>query len=115
MLARNARFESNSEALRTLQLVLFNEAEQDQSDVKAETADVCAETVTIPTHQRKRGGRKPLPEDLPRIQVIHDLSDEDKICPHDGHELKFISDKASEQLDIVPMKIQVIRHIRKNV
>jgi transposase len=115
VLARNASFASNSETLRTLQLVLFNEAEQDQSDVEADTTDVCAEaeTVTIPAHQRKRGGRKPLPEDLPRIEVIHDLNDEDKICPHDGHELKFISDKVSEQLDIVPMKIQVIRHIRK--
>ncbi len=115
VLARNARFASNSEALRTLQLTLFNEAEQAQSDVDAETNDISAdaETVTIPEHKRKRGGRKPLPEDLPRIEVIHDLSDEEKICPHDGHELKFISDKVSEQLDIVPMKIQVIRHIRK--
>jgi transposase len=50
---------------------------------------------------------------LPRVEVVHDLSDEEKICPRDGHELKFISDKISEQLDIVPMKIQVIRNIRK--
>ncbi len=69
VLARNARFASNSEALRTLQLVLFDEAEQDQarSDVDAELDD--AETVTIPAHKRKRGGRKPLPADLPRIEI----------------------------------------------
>ena len=63
--------------------------------------------------KRKRGGRKKLPEDLPRIDVIHDLSEQDKICPHDGHALKEIGEKTSEQLDIIPMQIQVIRHIRK--
>jgi transposase len=50
---------------------------------------------------------------LPRIEIVHDLSDADKICPHDGSILKLIGDKTSEQLDIIPMKIQVIRHVRK--
>jgi len=45
--------------------------------------------------------------------VVHDLSEADKVCPHDGHALKEIGEKTSEQLDIVPMQIQVIRHIRK--
>jgi len=53
------------------------------------------------------------PEDLTRIEVIHDLSDEEKVCPHDGQVLKEIGEKTSEQLDIIPMQIQVIRHIRK--
>ncbi|MFT5261138.1 MAG: hypothetical protein ACI9J2_000471 [Saprospiraceae bacterium] len=79
MLSRNARFAASSEALRTLQLVLFNEAElnQAQSDDDTETdagADEGTETVTIPAHKRKRGGRKPLSEELPRIEVIHTLA-----------------------------------------
>jgi transposase len=36
-----------------------------------------------------------------------------KVCPHDGSALKAIGEKVSEQLDIIPMQIQVIRHIRK--
>ena len=34
-------------------------------------------------------------------------------CPHDGRELKAIGEAVSEQFDIVPATIQVIRHIRK--
>ncbi|MFT5562345.1 MAG: transposase [Litorivivens sp.] len=67
----------------------------------------------MPAHERKRTGRKPLPEDLPRVDVIHDLADADKVCPHDGTALKLIGEKTSEQLDIIPMQIQVIRHVRK--
>jgi len=38
------------------------------------------ELVIVPTHSRKKPGRKPLPADLPRIDVLHDISDEEKIC-----------------------------------
>ena len=110
ILARNTRFAASSESLRSLQLELFNEAEQEDEPPQV---DAEGDLVTVPRHQRRRGGRKPLPKDLPRLEVIHDLSDEDKVCPHDGHALKFISEKISEQLDIIPMQIQVIRHIRK--
>ena len=34
-------------------------------------------------------------------------------CPHDGRLLTEIGEVTSEQLDIIPAKIQVIRHIRK--
>ena len=111
ILERNRRFAKASESLRSLQGELFNEPE-----VEAIIADPQADdesSITVPAHKRKRSGRKPLPEDLPRVEVIHDLSDADKICPHDGCALKAIGDKVSEQLDIVPMQIQVIRHIRK--
>ena len=111
ILERNRRFAKASESLRSLQGELFNEPE-----VEAIIADPQADdesSITVPAHKRKRSGRKPLPEDLPRVEVIHDLSDADKICPHDGYALKAIGDKVSEQLDIVPMQIQVIRHIRK--
>lgn len=117
ILARNTRFAASSESLRSLQLELFNEAEQQAlSENAPENIGEDApsdDDITVPKHKRRRGGRKPLPEDLPRIDVIHDLDEADKFCPHDGHALKFISDKISEQLDIIPMKIQVLRHIRK--
>ncbi len=46
-------------------------------------------------------------------QVVHELSDVERICPHDGATLAEIGAVTSEQLDIIPAKIQVIRHIRK--
>lgn len=62
-------------------------------------------------HTRKKRGRKPLPENLPRIEVIHDIPTEEKTCKC-GYELSRIGEDVSEQLDIIPAKIQVIRHIR---
>ena len=116
ILARNRRFAASTESLRSLQSELFNEAEQTIADAETTTGSSAsndADTIEVPAHRRRQRGRKPLPEELPRLEVIHDLPDEDKVCPHDGHALKAIGDKVSEQLDIVPMRIQVIRHIRK--
>lgn len=115
VLAHNRKFAATTESLRSLQSELFNESEQEVDESSSEVLPGADESdiLTIPAHQRKRGGRKPLPEDLPRVEIVYDLSDTDKICPHDGHDLKLIGDKVSEQLDIIPMQIQVIRHIRK--
>ena len=70
-----------------------------------------AEEIQVPGHTRKKRGRKPLPEDLPRVEVVHDIDEKDKTCPC-GCELKKIGEETSEQLDIIPAKVQVIRHIR---
>ncbi len=118
ILARNRKFAATSESMRGLQdeIFLFNESEQVQTISNADTddsADQNNELITVPAHQKRRGGRRPLPEDLPRLTVIHDLSDEEKVCPHDGYALREIAEKVSEQLDVIPMQIQVIRHIRK--
>jgi transposase len=104
------RFASRSEQLSPDQIRLFDEAES-TADSKMETHT--DDTVIVSSHPRKRGKRKPLPARLPRIEVIHELSEDDRICEHDGQRLKEINEVVSEQLDIVPATIQVIRHIRK--
>ena len=103
------RFGASSEKLDITQLGLFNEAEAPESD-QEEQSDTAATQVA--GYQRKRGKRAPLPDFLPRIDEIHDLSDEEKVCPHDGHALHRIGEQVSEQLDVIPAKIQVIRHVR---
>lgn len=114
ILAHNRKFAKSTESLRSLQSELFNEAEQEVASVELALDDSGDDdSIAVPAHKRKRSGRKKLPEDLPRVEVIHDLADADKVCPHDGSALKLIGEKASEQLDIIPMQIQVIRHIRK--
>ena len=60
---------------------LFNEAETiaDQPDNIEE--DGKDDDVEIPkTSKPKKRGRKPLPKDLPRKEIIHDLTDKEKIC-----------------------------------
>jgi len=36
--------------------------------------------IIIAAHARKKPGRKPLPKDLPRIDIIHDIPEEQKAC-----------------------------------
>ena len=70
-----------------------------------------ADTITVPAHTRKKRGRKPLPADLPRIDVIHDIEESKKVCAC-GCQLSRIGQEVSEKLDIIPAKMRVIRHIR---
>jgi len=69
------------------------------------------ESIAIKGHTRKKRGRKPLPEDLPRVEVVHDLTEEEKHCAC-GAEMSRIGEETCEKLDYIPAKIQVIRHIR---
>ena len=69
------------------------------------------EAIEVPAHQRRKSGRKPLPEELPRVEIVHDLAAEDKICGC-GEALSRIGEEVSEQLDIVPATVRVLRHIR---
>jgi transposase len=67
--------------------------------------------IVVPEHTRKKRGRKPLPADLPRVEVIHDLPEAEKQCAC-GTQLSRIGQEICEKLDYIPAKIQVIRHIR---
>lgn len=114
------KFSPKSEKVSSEQLGLFNEAEReaganggtendDPVGTDAETED--DDTIHVPAHDRKRGGRKPLPANLPREVVVIEL--ENKFCPHDGHPLKEIGQEVSEKLEIIPAKLKVIQTIRK--
>ncbi len=70
-------------------------------------------SIIVPAHTRKKRGRKPLPNNLPHIDVIHEISEAERHCDHDGQLLNEIGEVVSEPLDIIPATIQVIRHIRK--
>lgn len=86
------------------QLHLFNEAESLVAEEKTEP-------VTVPGYARQKPKRKPLPQYLPRVEVIHDIDDEEKVCEC-GEPLSRIGEEVSEKLDIIPAKVRVIRHIR---
>jgi len=75
--------------------------------------DADDDLITVPAHTRKKRGHKPLPDHLVRVDVVHEIPESERRCDHDGRLLAEIGEVISEQLDIVPAKIQVIRHIRK--
>ena len=67
--------------------------------------------IIVPEHTRQKKGRKKLPGNLPRIDVVHDIPEEEKNCAC-GAELSRIGEDVSEKLDIIPAKIRVIRNVR---
>ncbi len=58
-------------------------------------------------------GRRPLPDHLPREEVIHELTDAERLCPCCGKLRREIGSQVSEQLEFVPAALRVIRHHRK--
>jgi transposase len=110
-LGRYKRFGSKSEKDLggACQLSLFDEAVTPDNMSEIEEAD---EELTIPEHKRKKKGRKALPKHLPRKQEIYDLPENEKTCSC-GCALTYIGDETSEQLEVIPMKVYIIEHIRK--
>jgi transposase len=122
-LARQRMFGSSSEQM-SAQSRLFDEAEvlaQNSTDAQ-DTAPIAAEDTlstsgdavadaTTPVSKLARGKRAPLASGLPRVDVLHDVPEADRTCPC-GAPMVLIGQDISEQLDIVPMQVRVIRNIR---
>ena len=106
------RYAARSEQYSPDQIRLFNEAEADPDAPETDHPSV-PDHVIIAAHTRQKRGRQPLPDHLPRIEVIHDLPETERYCDHDGAPLTAMGTVISEQLDIVPATIRVIRHIRR--
>ena len=103
-LAQQKQFGKSTEGFDA-QGELFNEAE----DIIEQLDELATQEII---YTRKTPKRKPLPKDLPREQVIHDIAEEDKLCNCCGNELHKMGEDVSEKLDFVPAKIKVIEHIR---
>jgi len=110
-LALHKRFAASSEKASLDQFNLFNEAEQIEAEATAAEPIADEPTITVPEHERKTCGRKPLPDHLPRTRIEHDIPDADKLCAC-GCQKTRIGEATSEQLDIIPEQIQVLQHVR---
>ena len=90
---------------KEVQYSLFDEAEA-VAGGQLEAAEI-----TVTTHARKKTGRRPIPQEFPRVEVVHDIPEAQKVCAC-GCQLTRIGEEVSEKLDFVPAQIQVVRHIR---
>jgi len=88
------------------QLKLFNEAEA-LAETKPE------KTIEVRSHRRKKGGKKRLPNDLPTEVVEYDVSEEEKTCPCCGRKRPQIGQEQTEELDVIPPKVQKVVYLRK--
>ncbi len=108
-LDRARRFGASSEA-GDHQARLFDEAEGHQDDSAAEELEP-SDLIEVPAHRKRKPKRKPLPVDLPRVVVNHDLADADKVCACGG-QMRIIGEKITEQLDVIPPQVYVLEHHR---
>lgn len=93
-----------------IEQMLFNELEVEAQSIEPEQVEL------IDGYERKpkgRGKRKPFPEDLPREEVIIDLPDVEKVCPHDGTTLKEIGEEVTEKLKVVPAQMIIVIEKKK--
>jgi transposase len=112
-LERLRRYAPRSEKLKDR---LFNEAEQAAGeDEEGNDVDMAGVPDTgLPDAHKpepKKPGRKPLPEDLPRQRIEHDLPEDQKVCPCCRNRMHRMGETVSEQLHI-EVKATVLQHVR---
>lgn len=104
-----------------LQGSLFNEAESSdkvfddknnefkkiKSEEEANTDDV----TVVNQYTRSKAGRKPIPAHIPRKEIIHDLSDEEKACECCDKCRPLIGTKVTEELEYKPAEVFVLNHV----
>lgn len=110
-LERVRRFSSKSEKAPG-QGELFNEADAEPVHIDPNATPVKQTRATQSSSKKKTGTRKPLPDELPRQDEVYELNEDEQRCPC-GCLLEEIGESVSEQLDIEPATVRVIRHVRK--
>lgn len=72
------------------------------------------ETAPQPSDRRQaRPKRQPLPDHLPRQEIVHEPEGEEAcVCPDCGGGMAKLGEDVTEVLDYVPGRFQVIRHVR---
>ena len=117
----DARRNRKSEQLSTDQLALFALAWQarqaeaeptkpDGSAVDDPNANSGADELAL---KKRTGGRQPLPRQLKRERIVHDLAEEEKHCSTCQQDLRPIGEESSERYEYIPAQLTVIEDIFK--
>jgi transposase len=113
---RHDRFGQSSERgtlLDQLELQLADlEADAAQAEAAAQIAAAgVSETVTVPSFDRRKPARRPLPEHLPRERIVYSPP---SVCPCcGGTALHKIGQDMTETLELIPRQWKVIQHVRE--
>jgi hypothetical protein len=85
--------------------------EVEQLELALEDVEAEAAATRVPPLRADVGKpvRQPLPDHLPRDEVVHEPA---CICPDCGGVMRRIGADVTEQLDYVPASFRVIRHVR---
>jgi len=111
-LLRQKRFGRSTDQVSKDQINLFDEAELEtlledlEAQIKTPEDDSTDAPVNQPPAEKKKPVRRPLPENLKRVEKIIDLSDEEK--QQMGKNWVLIGYDSSEQLAVIPRQHYVI-------
>ena len=86
----------------------FNEAE----DILDEHDKALLATSPLVKKEKAKPKRRPLPAQLPRVEVVVDLDEDEKVCDCCQSPLHKMGESSSETLEFVPAHINVIKTIR---
>jgi transposase len=110
---RHEQFGQSSERGALLDQLELQLADLEENAAQAETAAqmVAAEKITVPSFERCKPARRPLPADLPRERIVYPAS---STCPCCGDSrLRKIGEDVTETLELVPRQWKVIQHVRE--
>jgi transposase len=78
-----------------------------------EISKAVAEDRPLPIRERRQPKRKPLPDHLPRQDVMHEPEHDGACaCPACGGVMAKLGEDVTEVLDYIPWRFRVIRHVR---
>src|SRR6516162_250428 len=111
---RRAEFGRSSEKLGRESEQLELAIETMETDQAERLAAATPEAVAIleSAAEAQNPARRPLPDHLPREEVIHRAA---PACPSCGGTLRRIGEDTTETLDYVPGRFKVVRHIREKL
>jgi transposase len=78
-------------------------------ELEASESELPAPLVSLPTVEKAKPARRPLPESLPRETVVHEAPCN---CPACGGSLRAMGEDVAEVLEYIPSRFKVIRHVR---
>jgi transposase len=106
------QFGKSSERLGTDEQDVFPEIATTIADDPEKSAPETLETIEVKAHKKAKGGRKRLPAELPRREVLVDLPEHEKSCKTHGVALKRIGEERSEALEHIPESFTVLVTVR---
>lgn len=111
---RHEQFGQSSERGALLDQLELQLADLEENAAQTETAaQMAAEKIAVPSFERRKPTRRPLPEHLPRERIVYPVP---ATCPCCGDSrLRKIGEDVTETLELVPRHWKVIQHVREKL
>ena len=110
---RRMQFGRSSERLTRQIEQLELRLEELEAGEAEDISKAAVEDRPLPVREGARPKRKPLPDHLPRQEIVHEPEHDGACtCPACGGDMARLGDDVTEVLDYVPGRFRVIRHVR---